>query len=136
MLHCHMFMHWNLDMDVKWIVSFYNGEIYVDHLSYIPIFYIVILCYSIFFLGAKILTQNNARCQLYLWKNHIGCQKVPLPPNMCSQLADTLWLLVQESKWVNITRVLKANIEKKKDPYYPRFRVSYAIGVEWKKGWK
>jgi len=33
---------------------------------------------------------------------------------MCSQLANTLWLLVQKSKWVNITKVLKANIKKRR----------------------
>lgn len=53
---------------------FYKGEIHVALLLYIPSFYINVLCYPIIFLGAKILAQNNARCQLYLRKNHIGCQ--------------------------------------------------------------
>jgi hypothetical protein len=53
---------------------FYKGEIHVALLLYISIFYINILCYPIIFLGAKILAQNNARCQLHLGKNHIDCQ--------------------------------------------------------------
>jgi hypothetical protein len=53
---------------------FYKGKIHVALLLYIPIFYINILCYPIIFLGAKILAQNNTRCQLYLRKNHISCQ--------------------------------------------------------------
>jgi hypothetical protein len=92
----------------------YNGEIYVDHLSYIPIFNIVILCYLIFFLGAKILTQNNARCQLYLWKNHIGCQKCLFHPTCVANL-QTLFdcLSKSQSGWI-LLEFWKLTFKKRK----------------------
>jgi hypothetical protein len=45
------------------------------------------------------------------------------------------YLSKSQSGWI-LLEFWKPTLKKKKDPCYPRFRVSYAIGVEWKKGWK